>query len=83
MTWRELKNLINKHARENSNFLDADVNLYDFKDGEEYEVSITELSCSDDEVSDGSETNWVLYLSINDINEDTEDGTEVKETSID
>jgi hypothetical protein len=78
MTWRELKNFINKRARDNKLFLDTDINLYDFSSGEEYPVDITELSCSDDEVEDGSITNWVAFLSINE--KDLEDETE--ETSI-
>ena len=79
MTWRELKNLINKNARNNKCFLDADIKLYDFKDGEEYPVNITELSCSDEEVDANSETNWVIYLSINDKELDNEN----EEASID
>jgi hypothetical protein len=81
MTWRELKNFINKRARENKSFLDADVKLYDFDTGDENEVDITELSCSDDEVEENSETNWVAYLSINDKEESDE--TETKEAGVD
>ena len=40
MTWRELKNLINKQGRKHDQFLDSEVNLYDFKDGEEYTVDV-------------------------------------------
>lgn len=65
MTWRELKNFINKNSRENKTFLDTEVQLYDFKNGEEYQVDVTELSCGDDEIDELSETNWVPYLSIN------------------
>jgi hypothetical protein len=78
MTWRDLKKFINKRARENNLFLDTDINLYDFSNGEEYPVDITELSCGDDEVEDGSNTNWVAFLSINE--KDLENETE--ETSI-
>lgn len=81
MTWRELKNIINKNARQNKSFLDNEVKLYDFKDGEEYPVNITELSCGDDEIDENSETNWVAYLSINDKELDNESETE--EASID
>lgn len=81
MTWRELKNFINKRAKENKGFLDATVNLYNFEDGDEHEVNITELSCSDDESEDNSETNWVAYLSINDKEETDE--TETKEAGVD
>ena len=76
MTWRELKNFINKNARENKSFLDTEVQLYDFKDGEEYTVNITELSCSDDEIDEHSKTNWVPYLSINDEELDNENQNE-------
>jgi hypothetical protein len=81
MTWRELKNIINKKARENKNFLDTQVNLYNFEDGNEHGVDVTELSCSDEETSEDSNTNWVMYLSIND--EELENETETKEASVD
>lgn len=81
MTWRELKNFINKRARDNKLFLDTDVNLYDFSNGEEYPVDITELSCSGEEVEDGNDTNWVAYLSINE--KELDDETETKEASVD
>ena len=32
MTWRDLKNFINKRARENKQFLDIEVNLFEFND---------------------------------------------------
>ena len=80
MTWRDLKDFINKRAKDNQLFLDMDVNLYDFSDGEEYEVSITELSCSGEELEDGNNTNWVAYLSIN--QEELEDEDQTKETSV-
>lgn len=81
MTWRELKNFINKRARDNKLFLDTDVNLYDFNNGEEHPVDITELSCSGEEVEDGNDTNWVAYLSINE--KELDDETETKEASVD
>lgn len=80
MTWRDLKNFINKRSKDNELFLEKDVNLYDFSDGEEYEVGITELSCSGEELEDGNNTNWVAYLSINE--EETEDEDQTEETSI-
>lgn len=76
MTWRELKNFINKRARDNKLFLDTEVNLYDFNDGQEYTVGLTELSCSVEEAEDGNDTNWVAYLSINDKDFDNENQTE-------
>jgi len=81
MTWRQLKNFINKSARQNKNFLDNIVNVYDFNTGDEHEINITELSCSDEEVEENSETNWVIYLAINDKEETDE--TETKEAGID
>lgn len=80
MTWRELKNFINKQSKKNVGFLDSDINLYNYEDGEEYPISITELSCSDDEIEDGNNTNWVVYLCINDEEQNNE--TKIKETSI-
>lgn len=82
MNWRELKNFINKNARNNKCFLDTEVKLYNFKDGEEYQIDITELSCSDDEIDENSETNWVPYLSINH-EEELDNETETKEASVD
>jgi hypothetical protein len=61
MTWQELKKYISKMDK---CFLDSQVRLYDYKDGEEYEVDLTELlinECENDEENDG----WVPYLSIN------------------
>lgn len=84
MTWRELKNLINKKAREDKSFLDNIVNIYNFQDGEEHEVDVTELSCGNEEISEDSQTNWVTYLSINHEKEEgIENETETKETSVD
>lgn len=79
MTWRELKNFINKTARKRKDFLDNNVNLFDFESGDEHEVNITELLCGEDESDDSS--NWIPYLSINDIKE-LENETEAKETGI-
>jgi|688.fasta_scaffold38528_6 hypothetical protein len=81
MTWRELKNFINKRARNNKSFLDADVNLYNFDDGSEHDVDITELSCNKEESDNEDGTNWVVYLSIND--KDANDETETTEASVD
>lgn len=81
MTWRELKNFINKSARQNSNFLDTIVNVYDFDTGDEHEIDVTELSCSDEEIEENSETNWVIYLSIN--HKEATDETKTKEAGID
>lgn len=80
MTWRELKNLINKRARNYKEFLDTKVSLYDYKDGQEYDVDITELLCGEEEAGNGNDTNWVTYLSIN---HEESNETETKETSVD
>jgi hypothetical protein len=79
MTWRELKNFINKQARQNKDFLDNEVKLYDYSDGEEYSADITELLC-DKEESNNDQSNWTPYLSIN--NEEEYNETEVKETGV-
>jgi hypothetical protein len=80
MTWRELKNFINKQARLNKDFLETDVKLYNYENGDENDVDITELLCNDDE-SENDNSNWVPYLSINDEEQDNE--TETEEASID
>jgi len=77
MTWRELKNYINKQARENKDFLDEKVRVYDFCAGDEYEADVTELHGDAEE----DESGWIPYLSIN--TEDVENETETKEASVD
>lgn len=79
MTWRELKNYINKSARSNTDFLDSEVKLYNFSTGDENLVDITELLCGEEE-SEHETSNWVSYLSIN--QEELDNETE-EETSID
>lgn len=79
MTWRELKNLINKQGRKHEQFLDSEVNLYDFKDGEEYSVDITELLVGEDETTTEND-NWVMYLAIN--HEETTDENKTSKTGI-
>lgn len=84
MTWRELKNFINKTARKRKDFLDTEVNLYDFESGDEHKVDITELLLGDDDIEDknSDNSNWIPYLSIND-KKGLENETETKETSVD
>jgi hypothetical protein len=77
MTWRELKNIINKKARENKSFLDETVKLFDYEDGEEYDCNITELL---HEATENMNTGWVFYLSINE--KDLEDEGETEETGV-
>lgn len=77
MTWQELKKYISKMDK---CFLDSQVRLYDYKDGEEYEIDITELlinECESDEENDG----WVPYLSINEKEIENED--QAKKTGFD
>jgi hypothetical protein len=76
MTWQELKKYISKMDK---CFLDSQVRLYDYKDGEEYEVDLTELlinECENDEENDG----WVPYLSINE--KEIEDENQTAKASI-
>jgi hypothetical protein len=79
MTWRELKKFIAKQSKLNKDFLDNEVKLYDYSNGDETNVDITELLCNEEESDDNS--NWVPYLSIND--EEQNDETETKEASVD
>lgn len=76
MTWQQLKKFISKIDK---SFLDSDVKLYDFSNGDEYNVDVTELlinECSEEDQNDG----WVPYLSIN--GEEIEDG-KTKKASVD
>jgi hypothetical protein len=77
MTWRELKNYINKQARENKDFLNEVARVYDFNNGNEHEADVTELHGDSEE----DESGWVPYLSIN--TEDVANETETKEASVD
>lgn len=77
MTWQQLKKFISKMDK---SFLDSDVKLYDFSDGDEYHIDITELlinECSEEDQNDG----WVPYLSIN--GEEVENGSKAKKASVD
>jgi uncharacterized protein involved in high-affinity Fe2+ transport len=77
MTWRELKEYI---EQQDQNFLDSEVNVYDYNDGSEYGANVTELLLGEDD----EETGWVPYLTINQEEED-EDGNknEIENASID
>lgn len=77
MTWQELKQFISKMDKK---FLNSNVKLYDYYDGEEYTVDITELLINEtnkEDINDG----WVPYLCIN--NEDNDNENQTKEASID
>lgn len=61
MTWQELKTYLKNIDKQ---FLDSQVKLYDYSNGSEYEVDLTELLINerdDEDENDG----WVPYLSIN------------------
>lgn len=51
MTWKQLKNYIDKHPE----FLDHVAMVYDFNDGQEYEIGVTELLTE----------SWIPYITIN------------------
>lgn len=77
MTWQELKKYISKIDK---SFMDSQVKLYDYSNGEEYEIDVTELLINerdDEDENDG----WVPYLSINEKELDNEN--EAQETSVD
>jgi hypothetical protein len=76
MKWRELKEFISKKSRKDKQFLDEDIEVYDFADGTEYEVNITELITN----ADSEDSGWKIYLSIND--KECTNENETQETSI-
>lgn len=76
MTWRELKDFISKTARKNKTFLDEDIKVYDFVDGSEFDVNVTELITNADSETSG----WKIYLSIND--KECNNESETQETGI-
>lgn len=61
MTWQELKTYITKLDK---SFLNSQVKLYDYCDGEEYEIDITELLINETDEYDEND-GWVPYLCIN------------------
>jgi hypothetical protein len=77
MTWRELKNFINKQARNNKHFLEESVNIFDYSTGELFAGGLTELLV---EATENMDTGWVAYIAINE--QELED-EEAKEASID
>lgn len=76
MTWQELKKFISKLDK---SFLDSQVKLYDYSDGEEYEIDVTELLINERDEEDEND-GWVPYLSINEKELDNE--TETAETGV-
>jgi hypothetical protein len=77
MTWRELKNFINKQARNNKHFLDETVNIFDYATGELFAGSLTELLV---EATENMDTGWVAYIAIN---EQELENEKAKEASVD
>lgn len=78
MTWRELKCYIEQQGED---FMDSDIQVYDFADGTEYQADVTELLFGEDE---DEETRWVPYLTINQEEYDNDNAKgETKETSVD
>ena len=61
MNWLELKNFI---AKMDKDTLKSKVMLYDYSNGEEYDVDITELLCEKPPKKE-TQTGWVPYLCIN------------------
>lgn len=59
ITWRDLKSYIDSQDKD---FLNNEVRIYDFHDGEEYDAGVTELLFGEEEKGEG----WVPYLTIND-----------------
>lgn len=77
MTWRELKNFINKQARQSKEFLDEPVNVYNYLTGEQYEADIAELLRDADDEGSG----WEPFIAINEKELDNENKS--KEASVD
>lgn len=77
MTWRELTKYIEQQSS-NDDFLDSEIKIYDFSDGEEYEASVTELLFGNDD----EETGWVPYLTINQ-GDENDNQSETQEASVD
>lgn len=74
MTWGQLKKYIEKNKRK---LLKEEVKIYNFRDGEEYSVDITELLFGEDDTS-----GWIPYLTINHEENDNEYKAKAKETGI-
>lgn len=76
MTWNELKNFI---STMDESFLNSKIKLYDFHDGQEYQIDITELLINERDDYDEND-GWVPYLCINE--EELDNETKTKKTSI-
>ena len=77
MTWKELKKFISKIDKK---FLDSNVKLYDYSNGDEFDIDVTELLINETDEEDQND-GWVPYLSIN--HKELNNEAEAKETSFD
>lgn len=75
MTWKQLKDYIELQSQKNNLFLDKEICVYNYEDGEEHSVNIIELL---EEKENEQDSGWVSYLTIN---EEIEDG-QTEKTSI-
>jgi hypothetical protein len=76
MTWKQLRDYIELQSKQNSSFLDKEVCVYNYDDGEEHVADIIELL---EEKEEEEHSGWVSYLTINE--EEVENG-KTKETSV-
>jgi hypothetical protein len=73
MTWRELRSYINKQDKQ---FLDAQIKVYDYNTGDEFDVGVDELLYA--QVDQRISSTWFPYLTINN---EVENG-KIKETGV-
>jgi hypothetical protein len=73
MTWRELRNYINKQDKQ---FLDTQIKVYDYNTGDEFDVGVDELLYA--QVEQRISSTWFPYLTINN---EVENG-KIKETGV-
>ena len=73
MTWRELRNYINKQDKQ---FLDTQIKVYDYNTGDEFDVGVDELLYA--QVEQRISSAWFPYLTINN---EVENG-KIKETGV-
>jgi uncharacterized protein involved in high-affinity Fe2+ transport len=68
-----------KHSQNpDSDFLDSQIKIYDFNDGEEYEANVTELLFGEGE----DESGWVPYLTINQDSDENDNKNKAAKISI-
>jgi hypothetical protein len=76
MTWLELKRYVSKM---DDDFLESQVKIYDYCDGEEYLATMTELLINKKDDYDENE-GWVPYIYINEKEE--QNATKTKKASV-